>query len=133
MSDLVAPIIPHAACALLASAGWEIVAVEIDLHAGRASMEIRRADGRWIYLAADRHGHASVERWQRSREWSRTSRRAASFERVDDTFLGRDRCEGPRQALRVVAHYLADNPAPGYRAITTGESKAALALLLADK
>ena len=133
MSDLVAPAIPPAACAILASAGWEIVAVEIDLHAGRAVMEIRRADGRWLYLAADRHGHASVERWQRAGATMRTSRRAASFDGVADTFLGRDRCEGPREALRMVAHYLANNPAPGYRAITIGESEATLALLLPGK
>lgn len=121
---------PPATCAILASIGWEILSVEIDLVAGRALLDIRREDGRWLRLSADALGRASIERWQRDRAWQRSSRRAASYEGVADTFLGRERHEGPRQALRYLSHYVAENPAPGRGALPVGAVKSAVAALL---
>lgn len=129
-SNLVAPTIPLAAHALLACAGWEIVAVDIDLAAGRASMDVRRHDGRWLRANMSAHG-ASVERWQRDRATARASRRAASYDGVSDTFLGRERCPDARAALRSVAHYLADNPATGYAALPHEQTMVVFALFVA--
>lgn len=123
--------VPPATIALLASIGWEIVSIDVDLVMGRALMDIRREDGRWLRLSADALGRASIERWQRDREWQRASRRAASYEGRADTFLGRERYEGPRQMLRHLSHYVAENPAPGRAELQVGTVKAAVALLLA--
>jgi len=120
----VAPAALHA----LASIGWEIEAVEIDLCRGRAMMVIRRADGRWLRLDADEHGRASVERWHRRREWHR-AKDAAGAERIADDFLGRERATGAASALRVLACYVAENPAPGREALGAGEVRRALAMV----
>ena len=122
--------IPPAVTATLASLGWEIRAVEIDLATGRAVLEVHRADGRWLYLSADALGRATVERWQRRREWQRVAPRAASVEAPVDTLLGRERCAGARSALRSVAHYLAANPAPGRAELAPEATRAALRLLM---
>ena len=122
--------VPPAVVATLASLGWEIRAVEIDLAAGRAVLEVHRADGRWLYLSADALGRATVERWQRRREWQRGAPRAPCYEGSVDTLLGRERCSGARSALRTVAHYLAANPAPGRAELAPETTRAALRLLL---
>jgi hypothetical protein len=121
--------VPSAAVRALASIGWEIEAAEIDLHRGRAMMVLRRADGRWIRLDADELGRASVERWHRHREWIR-AKGAAGAERVVDDFLGRDRATGAGSALRVLAAYVAENPAPGHKSIGVLGVRRALALLV---
>jgi hypothetical protein len=127
------PAVPPAVSIALARAGWEIVAVEIDLAARRFMLEARRADGRWIHVAASQQGRPTIERWQRSREWYRASRRAASYERSFDTFLGRDFYEHPLHALKFAAHYLADNPAPGCEALTHLDARNAIRLLLSGQ
>lgn len=123
--------VPAATIALLASIGWEIVSVDVDLVMGRALMDIRREDGRWLRISADALGRASIERWQRDREWCRASRTTPSYEGPVDVFLGRERYEGPRQMLRHLSHYVAENPAPGRAELPVGSVKAAVALLLA--
>lgn len=129
-SDLA--LIPPAAAHALASIGWEIEAVEIDLHHGRAMMVVRRYDGRWLRLDADGLGRASVERWHREQVWER-SPGAAGFQRCADTFLGRDRATGAGSALRVLAAYLADNPAPGRAALGAGDVRRALAVVASER
>lgn len=120
-----------AASLLLASIGWEIEAVEIDLRRGRAMMVIRRADGRWLRLDADERGRASVERWHRRREWRR-AKDAAVVEVIVDAFLGRERATGAGSALRVLACYVAENPEPGREALGAGEVRRALALVAGE-
>lgn len=114
----------------LARAGWEIRTIDLDLVAGRAVLEIHRADGRWLYLAADSLGRASVERWHREAVVTRY-RGGPQCDSHRDQFLGRTRFEGPRAALRHLSRYVADNPAPGWAGIEVGDVRGVLAPLMA--
>lgn len=100
----------------LATLGWDVQAIDIDLVAGRAKIELRRADGLLVTLAADGHGRASVTRELtvlRRGTCGAGGARGRGFivERVATEFLGRTRYEGLRAALRGLAHYVALNSA----------------------
>lgn len=92
--------------------GWDIRVFDMDLREDRESVRIVIAstDGRLVTLDA-RNGRASITREQTTRRTERTGRRGDAFraDRIGHEFLGRDRYEGPRQALRHLAHYLVDN------------------------
>lgn len=119
--------------AVLRLAGWEVRNLDLDLVAGRATVELHRDDGRWVLLSADALGRASIERNQRTVSLGRHSSargRIPLSPQVADTFLGRQRFEGPRAALRSLCAYVADNPAPGKRMLSASEVRAAFAPLM---
>lgn len=120
----------RALAVVLARGGWEIRDLDLDLVAGRAMIELHRADGRWLYLSADSLGRASVERWHRAAVVTRY-RGGPECDGHRDQFLGRTRFEGPRAALRHLSRYVADNPAPGRAGIEVGDVRGALAPLMA--
>jgi hypothetical protein len=110
----------------LARCGWEIRVLDIDLVAGRLVAQLHRYDGRWLHVAADDIGRASVERWHRSAVVTRY-RGGPQCDGHEDQFLGRTRCEGPRQAMRVLCAYVADNPAPGFAQLSAPEVRTVFA------
>jgi len=104
----------RALAATLGRLGWEARAIEIDVSTGQAVLELERADGRWLHVACDRHGRASVERWSRAIVTDRTCKgRVPWVDRCKDTFLGRVRHDGFIAALRGACEYVTENPAPG--------------------
>lgn len=118
----------------LATLGWEVQAAELDLVAGRALLELRRADGLLVTLAADGHGRASVTREKtalRRGTCGAGGARGSGYvvERIATEFLGRTRYEGLRAALRGLAHYVADNSAVPVR---LADSRRIFAALLDD-
>jgi hypothetical protein len=91
--------------------GWELLDLDIHLDSGRARIEVRRRDGLTALLTVDAIGRAHIERSSTRMEWRRE--RGLQMERPVTQFLGRTRYEGPRQALRALAEYLAENaPTP---------------------
>lgn len=122
-----------ALAAALRLAGWEVRNLDLDLVAGRATVELRRDDGRWVLLSVDAHGRASIERHQRTVVLGRHSSargRVVRSEQIEDVFLGRQRCDGARSALRALCNYVADNPAPGRPALPSSAVRAAFAPLM---
>lgn len=115
--------------ATLARLGWEARDVEIDLVSGRVVVELHRFDGRWLRLAADDLGRASIERWHRNATIARY-RGGPQYDSFEDQFLGRDRCEGARSALRRLCAYVADNPSPGFVALPAADVRATFAPLM---
>lgn len=113
MSGLVRTGGERALVAALGRLGWEARAIEIDVSTGQAVLELERADGRWLHVACDRHGRASVERWSRAIVTERGKGRVPWVDRCKDTFLGRERHDGILDALRGACEYVAENPAPG--------------------
>lgn len=106
--------------------GWELRELDLDFVIGKARVRLHRFDGRWLDLFADRHGRAVVERWHRHSTVTRY-RGGAQCDSFEDDFLGRQRFDGARAALRHMTNYLADNPCPGFPALTAGEIRRALA------
>lgn len=119
----------RALATILARAGWEVRTLDLDPVAGRAVVEIHRADGRWLYLSADALGRASVERWHREAIVTRY-RGGPECDGHRDQFLGRTRFGGPRAALRHLSTYVADNPMPGRDRLDVGDVRGALAPLM---
>lgn len=115
--------------ATLTRAGWEVRTLDLDLVSGRAVVELHRADGRWLYLAADALGRASVERWHREAIVTRY-RGGPECDGHRDQFLGRTRFDGARSALRHLSTYVADNPTPGRDRLDVGDVRGALAPLM---
>ena len=99
---------------MLAAAGWEVDFVDLDLtgDAPKVDIKICRHDGLWLWARADQLGRCSMETFHRGRALgmapNQTGRRP-SVPLVNDTFLGRQRFEGPRAMLRHMTAYLADN------------------------
>ncbi len=67
MSTTIDRTVPTLTVAIFEQIGWEIREVSIDMAAGRAVVRLHRQDGRWLYVAADASGKATIERWQRGR------------------------------------------------------------------
>ena len=103
----------------LESAGWSILALEMDLTRETARIEVRRADGLNVTFDA-RNGRASLAREVIERGTVRVGRRGdvARVERLHPVFVGRASGMGVRQGLRVFCEYLADNAA---KALHPGE------------
>lgn len=108
--------------------GFDLQTVDIDLHRGVVVIQIHRFDGRWWWLHADARGTV-LESWQRTVTLGRhpSSKPGVPLSpQINDTFLGRSRCEGFRSGLRTLASRLADNPAPGRPVLTTASARLAM-------
>lgn len=117
MSGLVHAGTDRALAVALDRLGWEVRALDLDASTGRAVLELERADGRWLHVACDRHGRATVERWSRGIVMEREKWRVPWVDRCKDAFLGRERHVGFSGALRSASEYVAANPAPGREAL----------------
>ena len=113
MSTTIDRTVPALTVAIFEQIGWEIREVSIDMAAGRAVVRLHRQDGRWLYVAADASGKATIERWQRGRR----ATGSGGADVVVDEFLGRTPCLGARAALRAMCDYVAENPAPGMSSV----------------
>lgn len=129
-----APVIPSILVALLEQIGWEIRTVERDVIPGLAVLELHRADGRWLHVATDRLGRASIERWQRETSMScgNDGRRGAPRDVVNDRFLGRTKTADSAALILAMADYIAANPAPGRAALSSSSTRAAMQLLIGE-
>lgn len=90
--------------------GWSIASAEVNLVAGTARIELRRADGLLVTLDA-RNGNVSITRERVRVEVEVTGRRGdrCRSEVLRTEFLGRTRHEGIRSGLRALASYVEDN------------------------
>ena len=90
--------------------GWTILAVEIDLVRSTARVEVKRDDGLHVTLDA-RNGSATLTRELVSLRRAEGPVGSGRWrpERLHTEFIGRQRFEGPRAALRGLCNYLADN------------------------
>jgi hypothetical protein len=93
----------------LAYSGWELKSVEIDQVNARARIEVSRA-GRHVILDV-RQGAASVSRESWDVEQTTVGRRGdrSVVDRVVPRFLGRERFDDVRSALRYFADYVDGN------------------------
>lgn len=103
----------------LATIGWDLRSAEIDVGAGTARIELRRAALMVTFDA--RNGSASTTRENAEVETEAIGRRGDRFlaERIHMRFLGRDRHTGLRSGLRSLANYVADNAVGGGDRIET--------------
>jgi len=94
----------------LERSGWKLVACEIDLVRGRARIEVESFGGLLVTLDAESH-RASVTRERIGYETVLIGRRGDRMpsQRIRMEFIGRQRYEGPRAALRGLCNYLEDN------------------------
>jgi hypothetical protein len=102
--------------------GYRLLAVEIDLAAGRARVEVRRHDGYTLTLDV-RHGAGSITREMLLRETVAVGRRGDRFlaDRLSMKFLGRTRViGGARAALRAFADVIGDNATTASRLSARG-------------
>lgn len=114
-------------------AGWELRDIDLDLISGRARVELHRYDGRRVLLSTDAIGRTSLERSHRTIALGRhssTRGRIPLSPQIEDEFLGRQRCEGPRSGLRALCSYVATNPAPGRQELPPSAVRAAFAPLM---
>ena len=109
--------------------GWTILAVEIDLIRSTARVEVKRDDGLHVTLDA-RNGSATLTRELVSLRRAEGPVGSGRWrpERLHTEFIGRQRFEGPRAALRGLCNYLADN-ASG-EPMLRSDVKAAMALVM---
>lgn len=111
----------------LERAGWQILAVDIDMTRETARIELRRGD---TFVTFDaRNGKASTTRERQEIRTHKAGRRGDIYraERVHMHFIGRERHEGARSGLRWLTNYLADN---SEGALTAGEARRMLAPLM---
>jgi len=98
---------------VMRQAGWEVDYVDMDLTGAKPKVDIRvnRGDGRFLIAKVDSIGRASFETFQRERNLRMDPKnpQARLAPHLDDTFLGRQRFEGPRAMLRSMVNYLTDN------------------------
>ena len=94
----------------LERSGWTLRACEIDLVRGHARVEVERFDGLLVTLDAEAH-RASITRERIGYETVLVGRRGDRMpsQRIRMEFIGRQRYEGPRAALRGLCNYLEDN------------------------
>lgn len=95
----------------LESAGWNLLAVEIDVGAETARIELRRGALSVIFDA--RNGRASITRELITAEPVRIGRKGdvTVVTRFKPVFIGRQSGLGLRSGLKSLAHYVADNAA----------------------
>ena len=96
----------------LALIGWELLAVEADVPAGKLRMELRDAGSLRLTFDA-RPGCSFLTRERAEVEQVKVGRKGDVFiaDRIRMRFLGRQRAEGLRSGLRMLAVYIADNSA----------------------
>jgi hypothetical protein len=117
----------------IALAGWRVDEIDVDLVAGRLLVRLFRSDGRFVELAADHHGRARLDRFQRERVIERCFGDGPEREGFRDQFLGRTRFEGPRSGLRGLCAYVGGNPAPGFLELPPAAVRHAFRRLLWDR
>lgn len=101
---------------VMRAAGWEIEFIDLDLTGDQPKVDIKihGANGLWLLARVDSIGRASMETFHRDRTLGmspNTRGRRPLSPQVVDTFLGRQKFDGPRQMLRVMTNYLTDNSA----------------------
>ena len=99
--------------AVLDRLGYRLLAVELDIDAGQARVEVRRHDGYTLTLDI-RHGTGTITREMLRRETVAVGRRGDRFraDRLSMQFLGRTRVNGDALvALQAFAHTIDDNSA----------------------
>lgn len=85
--------------------GWELVYFDLDLHAQKARVEIKGQDGLHITLDAAPGRRASI-----TCELIKFQNGGKGYGKWQTELLGRSFYpDGPRAALKGLAHYLADN------------------------
>ena len=107
--------------------GWSIASAEVNLVAGTARIELRRADGLLVTLDA-RNGNVSITRERVRVEVKRMGRNGDRYraEVLRTDFLGRTRHEGIRSGLRALANYVEDNATTAAPRFTARPAFAAL-------
>jgi hypothetical protein len=101
------------ATAAIERMGYRLLAVEIDVDAGQARMEVRRHDGYTLTLDV-RHGAGTITREMLRRETVAVGRRGDRFraDRLSMQLLGRTRVSGGAPAaLRAFVDTICDNAA----------------------
>lgn len=88
------------------SMGWELLSVDINAHAGSMRIESRRFDGLLVTLDY-RNGKSTVTRERLLHR--RVSYRGMVHDMIDTEFLGRQKFDGVRPAMRCFANYVEDN------------------------
>jgi len=115
---------------ILASAGWEIRELTIDIAAQHAVVRLHRWDGRWLYVDYSPRG-AVIERWHTRNKHGKTKeRKPIPWTFAEDEFLGRVKCPEVRSALRAMCNYVADNPLPGLPQLQSSQIRKALGPLI---
>ena len=95
----------------LERAGWQLLAVDIDMTRETARIELRRGE---TFVTFDaRNGKATTTRERQEIRQERFGRRGdvCMVYRVHMNFIGRARHEGARSGLRWLTNYIADNSA----------------------
>ena len=115
---------------VMALAGWEIEYVDLDFTRPQPTAELKltRADDRWLWAKVDTLGRCTIETFHRARKLGMAPNQNGlrpMVPIVEDIFLGRQHLAGPRQMMRQVTNYLADNalahvPLPDIRAAWAG-------------
>lgn len=102
--------LPYMLASALGSIGWELRRLDIDASTGEAVITVRH-HALLVTLYADRLGRASVERENLVTRTELVGRRGDRFpaECLGTEFVGRQRFEGVRSAMRGLADYIADN------------------------
>lgn len=102
--------LPSLLASALGSIGWELRRLDLDASTGEAVITVRH-NSRLVTLHADRLGRASIERENLVTRTEMVGRRGDRFraECLGTEFVGRQRFEGIRSAMRGLADYIADN------------------------
>lgn len=114
----------------LERAGWQLLAVDIDMTRETARIELRRGE---LFVTFDaRNGKASTTRERQEIRTYKAGRKGDIYraERVHMHFIGRARHEGARSGLRWLTNYIADNSATP---LTAGEVRLMLAPLMVPR
>lgn len=93
----------------LERAGWQLLAVDIDMTRETARIELRRGE-RFVTFDA-RNGKATTTRERQEIRQERFGRKGdiCMVDRVHMHFIGRAHHEGARSGLRWLTNYIADN------------------------
>lgn len=96
---------------VLLRAGWDLKAIEIDLVAGHARIEVAGLNGRYLIFDADRHDRASLTVESHGFDQVKVGRRGdvSIVSRWKCELLWRHKYPGVRSGLRLLCNYLEDN------------------------
>ncbi|MBK9496548.1 MAG: hypothetical protein IPO08_18990 [Xanthomonadales bacterium] len=112
---------------LLATLGWEVSYIDLDLTSDRPTAEVRlmRVDGRWIWGRIDALGRCAMERFHRERSLQMTPGQRGTrplSPQCADVFLGRQYLTSPKSLLSAMVRYVAAN---AQQPISSAELRAA--------